>query len=332
VLRFVLAAVLLNLAPQPAETHVAVWAPGQIVLDEGEPGRLMGKVTDRASGEPLGGLRLVLLRPALSTGRTFPEPWVAHGSDSKAKAVAQVTTASDGSFRFEGLSVGRYVVRARAALEGSPGEEANLSVEHPVRTVSLSLDLGRSLSGTVMDAQGQPLSGLFVLLAGLDLGDGRNTLDPDKTAPWTRSDRDGRFTLAQLPEGILHLQAIHQDYGFSLPRRVSADEIVSHLELSVPDERVMLAPAARSGGIGVSLSFSPRGPKLSRVVPDLPAHRAGLILGDLVESIDGRPTPFMTRMEFIHRCRGKAGSTVILKVERDGRHMEFRLQRAVLPY
>jgi hypothetical protein len=332
VFRFLPAAVLLSLLPVPGQAQISVWAPGQVVLDENEPGRLLGKVTDRSSGEALGGLRLVLLRPALSTGRTFPEPWVAHGSDSRALTVAQVTTARDGSFRFEGLSVGRYLLRARAALKGSAGEEANLSVEHPVRTVSLALDLGRSLSGTVVDAQGKPLPGLFVLLAGLDLGDGRNALDPDETAPWTRSDRDGHFTLAQLPEGILHVQAVHKDYGFSLPQAVGADEIQGHIELSVPDERVFLDPLSRSGGIGVSLSFSTRGPKLSRVVPDLPAYRAGLLVGDLVVSIDGRPTPFMTRMEFINRCRGKAGSTVVLRIERAGRPLEFQLQRAVLPY
>ena len=329
--RIAFVAIFLFLAPDRALAVAELWAPGQVVVDRAQPGLLVGTVVDSRSGKAIAELTLELIRPALSEGRTFPEPWVAQGANSRALSVARVSTARDGSFRFEGLSVGLYMVRVRSATLNSPGAEASISLEQPLRTLSLSLDLGRRVSGTVVDEEGRPLSGMFVILAGLDLGDGSNALRPEDAAPWAQSGKGGRFTLVQLPEGILHLQAARREYGFSRPATVPPDETPAHLEFTVPDERALLGPSARDAGIGVSLHFSSHGPVLSRVNASMPAALAGLRKGDLVETIDGRPTRFMSAVEFVSRCRGAAGSTVALGIKRDERQLQVHLQRVVLP-
>jgi len=330
VFRIPLATIFLFLAAGPAEAEVS--APGEVVVDKSQPGILIGTVLDSRSGTAIPELTLELLRPALSEGRTFPEPWVAQGANSRSVVVARVSTARDGSFRFEGLSLGLYVVRARSAALNKHSEEASISVEQPVRTLSLNLDRGRSVSGGVVDEQGRPISGMFVFLAGLDPGDGSNALRPEDAAPWAQSGEDGHFTLVQLPEGTLHLQAARREYGFSEPATVPPGEIPEHLEFMVPDERALVGPSARNAGIGVSLRFSSHGPMLSRVSDALPAAGAGLQKGDLVETIDGRPTRFMSAVEFISRCRGPAGSTVVLAIKRGDRQLEVHLQRVLLPY
>ncbi len=309
---------------------VTAWGPGQVVVDDSQPGRLVGRASDEKTGEAISELVLELLHPALADGRSFPEPWVAQGNAARAHAVAQVITANDGSFRFEGLSVGRYLVRPKSPHLNSFAQAASISLQDPVATILMSVDLGRSISGTVVDANGQALAGFFVFLSGVDPGDGSNAQNPNETAPWTQSGQDGHFTLVRLPDGILHVQAARQEFGFSAPLQVKPGSEQQALKATVPDERRLLDPNAQTAGIGVSLHFSPLGPKLARLGASMPAAEAGLLPGDLVHTVDGRPTRFMTPVEFVSRCRGVAGSTVTLGVERDGQNHEFQIRRIPL--
>ena len=57
---------------------------------------------------------------------------------------------------------------------------------------------------------------------------------------------------------------------------------------------------------------------VSNVVPDGPADKAGVQENDVILAIDGTPTKGMTLPQASSRLRGKAGTRVLLTIQRDG--------------
>ena len=328
----VLVLAILSSNPSTAwsETAATIWAPGQMVVDTDQVGRIVGRVPRSPNGEAAQATRIELLRPPLSKGRVFPEPWVPLGEHAKPVVLAELLSGPNGKFRLDGLAPGNYIVRCVEAPRGTGSAKLSLSVEEPVRNVELILTQQRRAHGTVVDSRGKPLAQVFVYVSGVDLGDGLNAVGSDGSAPWTRSDRDGHFSLTQLPRGILHLQAAHRDIGFSnmatLAQNLSGNEF--HFEIEVDPER--FEPARNPGGIGVSLRWTPQGPIISAVVPGKPAALAGLLNGDLITKIDGYPTRFMSSVEFIARCRGPVGAPVILQMRRAESARELSIERVLL--
>ena len=307
-----------------------MWAPGQMVVDDTEVGRIVGKISRASTGEPVGGTQIELLRPSLSEGRVFPEPWVPTGEHAKAAVVARLLSATDGSFRLDGVAPGSYVIRSAAAPKGPGQSQVVLSVEQPVRTVTLILDHGRQAEGSVVDSEGEPLSQVFVYVSGIDRGDGLNSVGPGGSAPWTRTDRRGYFHLTQLPQGTLYLQAAHIEIGFSDIIPVPESALGSELHFEITVDRARFDPNQNPGGIGVSLRWTPAGPTISRVLPEKPAARADLLVGDLITAIDGRSTLFMSSVEFIARCRGPVGEAVHLRVRRAQHIVDVQIEREQL--
>ena len=64
-----------------------------------------------------------------------------------------------------------------------------------------------------------------------------------------------------------------------------------------------------------------------------PAHRQGILPGDVISTIDGHPTREMSIDQAMKALRGSRGSTVTIIVEREGeRHpLTFRMRRAEIP-
>ncbi|MGA8532719.1 MAG: S41 family peptidase, partial [Candidatus Tumulicola sp.] len=76
----------------------------------------------------------------------------------------------------------------------------------------------------------------------------------------------------------------------------------------------------RISGIGVMIEPDPISGdvRLTYVVPETPADRAGLRAGDLLSSIDNTPTKGLTVEEASKRLRGRAGTVVAVTVVRAG--------------
>ncbi len=307
-----------------------MWAAGQVVVDASEIGRIVGRVTHKNAEEPAQGAHIELLRPALSKGRVFPEPWVPTGTHAKSAVVARMPSGTDGSFRFDGVAPGSYVVRCATAPEGAGHAEVSLSPEEPVRSVILVFNQGRQAVGTVVDDRGEPLAQVFVYVSGIDRGDGLNSAGPGGSTSWTRSDRKGHFKLTQLPQGTLHLQAAHVEVGFSNVVPVLEGQPDAKIQFKIKVDRARFDPNRNPGGIGVSLRWTPAGPIISRVLPDKPAAGVGLLIGDLITAIDGRSTLFMSSVEFIARCRGPVGTPISLNVRRAQNSWDVRVERAQL--
>ncbi|HYU57241.1 MAG TPA: S41 family peptidase, partial [Actinomycetota bacterium] len=80
-------------------------------------------------------------------------------------------------------------------------------------------------------------------------------------------------------------------------------------------------------GIGVWLDVEDRGLRITQIVPDTPAERAGLRAGDLILSVDGHTLAGLGQ-DGTDLLRGEAGSVARLQVERDDRERSVEVRRA----
>jgi carboxyl-terminal processing protease len=80
------------------------------------------------------------------------------------------------------------------------------------------------------------------------------------------------------------------------------------------------------GGIGVTVLPAPGGLLVRRTMNG-PARIAGVLAGDTIMAVDGAATASLSFDEALGRILGRPGSTVRLRVLRDGRAIRFRLVR-----
>jgi C-terminal processing protease CtpA/Prc len=69
---------------------------------------------------------------------------------------------------------------------------------------------------------------------------------------------------------------------------------------------------------------------IAGVVEGGPAASAGLMAGDVIARIDGRPTTELELADCIQRLRGPAGTVVAVGVEREGRTLDVTIRRDVV--
>lgn len=74
-------------------------------------------------------------------------------------------------------------------------------------------------------------------------------------------------------------------------------------------------PGARAGGIGVLLSATDGG-KIVSVIPGSPADQAGVRAGDLITSVDERPTAGLSLADLVAALRGESGTAVRIGLQK----------------
>src|SRR5690606_4189190 len=72
------------------------------------------------------------------------------------------------------------------------------------------------------------------------------------------------------------------------------------------------------GGLGIEIGSEDGMPKVIAPIEDTPAARAGILSGDLITHIDGKPTKGMTLNEAIKLMRGEPKTSIVLTIERAG--------------
>lgn len=73
------------------------------------------------------------------------------------------------------------------------------------------------------------------------------------------------------------------------------------------------------GGLGIEIGSEDGMPKVISPIEDTPAARAGIISGDLITHIDGKPTKGMTLNEAIKLMRGEPKTSIVLTIARPGK-------------
>ena len=77
------------------------------------------------------------------------------------------------------------------------------------------------------------------------------------------------------------------------------------------------------GGLGIEIGSEEGQPKVISPIEDTPAFRAGILSGDLITHIDGKPTKGMTLSEAIKLMRGEPQTSIVLTISRTGRDKPF---------
>jgi len=90
--------------------------------------------------------------------------------------------------------------------------------------------------------------------------------------------------------------------------------------------------AGEFGGVGIELGMQNGKLTVNAPIEDTPAFKAGILAGDEIWKIDGRPTRGIPINDCVGKMRGAPGTPVTLAILRDGAPapLSFRLVRAII--
>ena len=102
-----------------------------------------------------------------------------------------------------------------------------------------------------------------------------------------------------------------------------------HTILLSPEEHNDLGVRTRGhfGGIGAQIRAEDRRISVVRVLPGMPAEKAGMIAGDVVLTIDGAATVNMPADEAQGLLRGPVGEVVVVVIRRGGKTLRLEITR-----
>ena len=187
----------------------------EIELVLGSPGAQVGGVVTNHFGDPVEGAEVTIIANGVFAGR----------SPFSMDSIQMASTDSGGGFRVPGVRPGPSTITARHGEY--PDTVREITIEPGTNEVSLVLEPGLEITGSVRSADGQPipLAALEAQAAPLP-GDGQ----PSGSIPslaWrigtlgqpieTLTDSDGRYRLAGLNDGAYNLRAWADGYGGSGP-------------------------------------------------------------------------------------------------------------------
>jgi hypothetical protein len=228
----------------------------------------------------------------------------------------------EGRFELAGLTEGELELVATS--RGFP-PSAPVPVRvgrHGAAPVTITLARGGRIEGVVTSA-GAPLAGATISLEGR-LGSGTSAVPLFASAV---SGPDGTFALEGIGETLSSVRVEAEGHharilgGLSLAPGATRRVEVDLTPLAEGEE-------ARTELAGIGAVMMPRGEALmiGRVVEGGGAAAAGLARGDLVLAVDGHPVTELGFGGAIDRIRGEEGSTVILRVLRQGQEQPADLR------
>ncbi|MEM9694862.1 MAG: PDZ domain-containing protein, partial [Myxococcota bacterium] len=166
---------------------------------------------------------------------------------------------------------------------------------------------------------GQPIAGAKVRLQAVTLA--------RMWAPLTlETDDDGQFSLDGAPTDMpFTVRAQAEGYNTRLVGGLTADDRAVAIQLNPAEgEARKEVPTT-----GIIMRKAREGLQVVRVDENSPGRDAGLMAGDVIVAIDGRPTREMTHVEGVQRLRGEPGTSVTLAYERNGTREKATVLRAL---
>lgn len=262
--------------------------------------KLVGTVRDAATGRPLPSFTL-----AVFTKR----------GPLQRNAFAQHSFIdAQGRYVVAGVPAGSYVLQAAAS--GYAPSEANVEVpegaSEPV-TTDLSLARGAKMAGRVVEeGSGVPLEHASISVEGVGAGEGALSLRYDAL-----TDARGDFTLDGLPPGELSLFVSAAGHHSRILSGITVrGDTAPPLTIALRKTEEGEEPQVELVGIGAVLAPREDALVLGEVIPGGGAAEAGLVTGDSIVHIDGRPVVDMGFTNAVQRIRGPEGSRLVLGVRK----------------
>jgi carboxyl-terminal processing protease len=90
--------------------------------------------------------------------------------------------------------------------------------------------------------------------------------------------------------------------------------------------------AGAFGGLGIEIGTREGKLTVNNPIEDTPAFKAGVLAGDYIWAIDGKPTQGVSMNDCVSRMRGTPGTAVTLGILREGsaKPLNFRIVRAII--
>ena len=276
-------------------------------------GSLRGRVFDARTGAPVVAFAIALWRrDGIALSRMLAPASFIHAS---------------GAYEITDLDPGTYEATAMAAGYAWSGYAVAQVDTSPVQA-DFALRAGARIEGIVTeDTTRRPIAGAVISL------EGRRAVAPNlpvaPLSPEAETGADGRFTLEQVPPDAMSLYAQKEGY---LTRIVTLGPLPE--EGDYPPVAIGLTPRASGDdasveltGIGAVLEARREWLAVVNVVPGGGATDAGLVPGDQILAIDGTPVARLGYERAIGVIRGPEGTTVVLRVRRDGRESDVVVTR-----
>ena len=284
-------------ALEPGEDEATLWLE--------RSGALVVEVVDPDTGDPVSGCRTEVL-----------------GADGPRRQSACV----DGVATFASLPAGEGVLRVdapnRAELERLVTIEPGAAVGDPDAGLRVELPLALTLTGQVLDVEGEPVPGARVALEPLP----RLTV-PRSSASWVVSAVEGRFEL----EGVAvdDRSVLYVDH----PTAGRAElEVGPFYPADEPEVELWLEPGGRRTGRywGVALELGVEAGRvvIRRVARSSAAEATGLRPGDRLVSVDGVAVSSVSGAA--RRLRGSRDTALMAVVRRGELEWSLALERELI--
>jgi len=265
-------------------------------------GAVAGVVRDAGTGKPLAPFRVEVRRG----GRGW-------------KLLLGAATVVDASGRFEVKDLPPGPVTVSASAPGHlPSAEIEATIpEHPgVAEVEIRLGQGGRVSGRVTDrTTGQPLPGARIFLEG-DGGSAPSLLDPGASAV---AGADGSFLIAGVPVRTVSLHAAADGHHARIVTGIDVPDggVAGPVEVKLTPVAEGEEPRVELAGIGAAMERRGRSAlRITMVVPGGGAAEAGLLPGDEILSVEGRPVSELGLAGAVDLIRGPEDTRVRLVVRR----------------
>lgn len=83
-------------------------------------------------------------------------------------------------------------------------------------------------------------------------------------------------------------------------------------------------------GIGIEMGLRDGYVRVLRVLPNNPALKAGVMVGDIIYKVNGEEVYTLSTEEISAKIKGEAGTEVVLTVARNGEELSFTMQREAI--
>ncbi len=295
-----------------------------------EAPRLLRATLEVAAAAPE--LRVTLATGVIVTGRVttvrgrFPAEGARVTLVTEGQRLAAVADR-DGRYQLRDVPPGR--VHLIVSHAGHATEERDVTVERtgrddrPRELPAIDLVEPGAVEGVVRDPAGKPVIGARVAV-----GVSPSFLPVGKLPPGVAvTDSSGRFRLDALAPGALELEAYAADVGRGFGTTTVVEGKTASGLVIVLDEPAGEDEPPASGNVAATLGERGELPDVVvvHVAADSEAERAGLRPGDLVVEVDGVEVVDMADARA--RLSGRAGTDVVVAVERDGALRRLRVAR-----